>query len=253
MKATCSLTEAALHQADPLASMLEPGASFSGSNQQSELIVPPSKTVEHCRSAECGHIGTGRICVELATLYSLLAVTGVGVTACNTTSTEEVTAATQAVWIGKPADVFFSTYGPPRSSYALDGGGKVFTWRGGEKRVKLSRDRLAPFRVSANRQTTNMISASNSSSKTSGGWTSPNTYESRTSSSSSSVNIDVDGLVNALVTGGKPKEPETRLVFCEMLVSTDANGVITNISATNDTAGAGLAFSRCAEVFKVGS
>ncbi len=183
--------------------------------------------------------------------YLLLAVTGAGLAACNTTSTEEVTAATQAVWIGKPADVFFSTYGPPRSSYTLDGGGKVFTWRGGEKRVKVNKPRPNPG--FGQPKTTNMISASNSSSKTSGGWTSPNTYESRTSSSSSSVNIDVDGLVNALVTGGKPKEPETRLVFCEMLVSTDANGVITNISATNDTAGAGLAFSRCAEVFKVGS
>ena len=187
---------------------------------------------------------------RLATLI-ILAVTGVGVTACNTTSTEEVTAATQAVWIGKPADVFFSTYGPPRSSYALDGGGKVFTWRGGEKRVVVQRPPAhSGFGQPAN---TNVISANKSSSKTSGGWTSPNTYESRTSSSSSSVNIDVDSLVTALANGGKPKQPETRLVFCEMLVSTDANGVITNISATNDTAGAGLAFSRCAEVFKVGS
>lgn len=40
-------------------------------------------------------------------------------------------------------------------------------------------------------------------------------------------------------------------VFCEAKITVDANGAITAIQATQDTRGAGLSISRCAEVFDV--
>lgn len=40
-------------------------------------------------------------------------------------------------------------------------------------------------------------------------------------------------------------------VFCEAQITTDAKGIITHIHASQDTRGANMGLSRCAEVFGV--
>jgi hypothetical protein len=40
-------------------------------------------------------------------------------------------------WVGQSAGRFFATFGPPISDHD-DGGGRVYTWRGGYKSVKLA-------------------------------------------------------------------------------------------------------------------
>ncbi len=47
-------------------------------------------------------------------------------------TTEEAARSMRSDWVGRSTDSFFSAYGPPETSFDLDSGGRVFTWRGGE-------------------------------------------------------------------------------------------------------------------------
>ena len=65
-------------------------------------------------------------------LKSIVAVLMAGLALAGCTTTEEAAMAVRAKWIGQPVDRFFVENGPPVSSYALDAGGMIYTWRGGE-------------------------------------------------------------------------------------------------------------------------
>lgn len=49
------------------------------------------------------------------------------------TTTEEANNIIQSRWIGQPAELFFSRYGPPVSEFRTGSGNTIYTWRGGEK------------------------------------------------------------------------------------------------------------------------
>jgi hypothetical protein len=49
------------------------------------------------------------------------------------TTTEEANTVIQSRWIGQPAELVFSRYGPPVSEFRTGTGNTIYTWRGGEK------------------------------------------------------------------------------------------------------------------------
>ena len=54
-------------------------------------------------------------------------------TACQ--SSQEAAKLVQSEWIGQRADAFFVANGPPRDSFLRDGGGTIYTWRGGDATI----------------------------------------------------------------------------------------------------------------------
>lgn len=173
--------------------------------------------------------------------FALLAILGLVLAGCNGQTTKEVTAQAKMNWIGQPVDNFFATYGPPRSYFPLDSGGTLYTWRGGEQKVRLPQNNFnKPNQAST-------INHGFSNSKTKVTHSGPGYQKSTTTSSSGSVSINMDNLMSIAATG-KPIEPPTRLAYCEMQIAADEAGVITNINATTDTSGVGFSFSRCSEI-----
>ncbi len=142
-------------------------------------------------------------------------------------TTEEANQAIQSRWIGQPSDVFFAQYGPPVSQFAMNDGGTIYTWRGGET----SRDVAPVYRPMTEQE---KAAARNA----------PHTV------------INIGGTYNA-----NPAPPGQVVVSpgrvdylaCEAQITTSPAGIITYIKATRDTDGQGLSFSRCAEVFDVTS
>ncbi|MFM2056626.1 MAG: hypothetical protein RLY71_1011 [Pseudomonadota bacterium] len=144
----------------------------------------------------------------------------------------EVHAAIRERFIGTASDAFFLAYGAPASSFALNSGGKIHRWRGGENTTVLpaqqeSGDTLLGVVTSQQRKTT--------------------------SGSGRSTTI-TDTHSKSWVLGG----PETVTYgevtirqFCEMQLTVDTAGLIVNIDAFLDTKGNGFHPSRCAEVFRV--
>jgi hypothetical protein len=173
-------------------------------------------------------------------LGALLAFAIVGLAGCNVATTEDANAQANANWVGKPVNAFFSTYGPPKAEHALGTGGKIYTWRGGEKYVPKPQLKPQP----SNTITRELGSSSSSSTQVSG-----NSVTTTTRSASANVSIDVDNLMSMMITG-KPKEEPKRLVYCEMQITTDRTGTITKVSATGDTSGAGFSGSRCSEMMQ---
>lgn len=146
-------------------------------------------------------------------------------TACVTT--EQANEAIQSQWIGQPSDLFFSNYGPPISQYALNGGGTIYTWRGGE----VSRQVSPTYRAMT-----------------------PQELEAQKNAPRTIINIGGNYNANQAPPGQVMVSPgRVDQLACEAQITTDASGIITNIRATRDTDGYGLAFSRCAEVFNVTS
>jgi hypothetical protein len=137
-------------------------------------------------------------------------------------------------WIGRHIDEFFIENGQPESSFALQNGGTVFRWSGGNE----TRD------VPINRGPT-----------PAGGWsrttgTSQSTFANNavtTTSTSTTVGFNPAGLIAAL-------QPTHRTVSygCDADIATDAAGRILNVRLSRDTTGVGFSMSRCAEVFGTG-
>lgn len=160
-------------------------------------------------------------------LAALLAITG-----CKTTEEAQKFVATK--WVGKPADEFFIQNGPPFSVFDLDGGGKLYSWRGGQGTAYQAipaAPRPAVGGFSDGRRTTTSTTS-----------VSGNTTVTRTTTTSSSFRFNPAALM--------APQPTHRAVslYCEAAIATDATGRIINVRITNDTRGQ-INFSRCAETF----
>ncbi|MBO0902133.1 hypothetical protein [Jiella sonneratiae] len=144
------------------------------------------------------------------------------------TTTEEANQAIQGRWIGQQSDAFFSQYGPPSSSFPLNSGGTVYTWRGGETVRTVS----AQYRDMTKQE---------------------REYEEKRRGSTI-INIGGNMAMDATPPGKVLLSPSrTEQLGCEAQITTDAGGIITNIRTSRDTDGEGFSFSRCAEVFGVSS
>ena len=160
--------------------------------------------------------------------WAAIATTAVILYGC--TTTEEANKAIQSRWIGPPADMFFSQYGPPESVYRMTGGGNVYTWRGGDK------TRYVPAQYE--RVETPAVARSVTTEVTNGQVT---------KTSTSTVGVSMPARERMI----SPARNEQ--LFCEIQISTDPADRIQSIRASNDTDGEGLSLSRCAEVMGVKS
>ena len=171
-----------------------------------------------------------------------VAVIGVALAAlAGCVTTEQAQKAMDSRFIGQPSDVFFAQYGAPQSSFGLNNGGTTYRWRGGETVIVIPAqyktvDKPAPGIGTNNTKTTTTVSRPDA-----------NTTVTETNSSSFNVNLSAPSQ-QVLVSPAR-----TQPVFCEAQIAVDAKGIITNIRVTQDTQGAGLSISRCAEVFNVKS
>jgi hypothetical protein len=153
----------------------------------------------------------------------LFATLAIGAALAGCTTTEDANNAIRSQWIGQPSDAFFSRYGPPVRSYAMNSGGTIFTWHGGDTSRNVApvyRDMTDAEKDAAKRNPTTIINIGTS-------------YQSAPPG-------------QVLVTPGRIDE-----LSCEAQITTNESGVITDIKATRDSDGEGFSFSRCAEVFGV--
>lgn len=137
----------------------------------------------------------------------VVALAAVVLGGCKTT--EEAANSMRSHWVGKPADTFFMSYGPPASEYDMDGGGRIYTWRGGEA----TSYRPGQF------QTQRMPA-----------WTPA-------------------GQPQRMTTTTTYQPPRQINYVCEAQITANAQGIIQGIRISRDTDGQGLSFSRCAELF----
>jgi hypothetical protein len=142
------------------------------------------------------------------------------------TTTEDANNAIQSRWVGQPSDSFFAQYGPPVRSYAMNSGGTIYTWHGGDT----SRNVAPVYR--------DMTDAEKEAAKKN-----PTTI----------INIGTYGSSSQYVPPGKVLVTPGRIdeLSCEAQITTNDAGIITDIKATRDSDGEGFSFSRCAEVFGV--
>ncbi len=166
------------------------------------------------------------------TRIALALAMGAALAGCKTT--EEASRALRGKWIGQKADDFFIEHGPPQSRYELEDGGAIYTWRGGETSyVRPARVQTQGFSQPISRSERTVTTVSNPA---------PGTTITRTRSTSTSFRFAMPTSVIV--------QPAQRIeLFCEAQIVTDAQGIITSVRINRDTEGAGLSFSRCAELF----
>ncbi|MEX6505894.1 hypothetical protein [Jiella sp. M17.18] len=143
------------------------------------------------------------------------------------TTTEEANQAIQGRWIGQPSDAFFSQYGPPVSDYPLNGGGKIYTWQGGDT----VRDIAPQYRPMTKQE-----------------------LEAQKKAPRMVINIGGNGMADEAPPGQVLVSPgRSEHLGCEAQITTNPAGIITAIHTSRDTDGEGFSLSRCAEVFGVTS
>jgi hypothetical protein len=141
------------------------------------------------------------------------------------TTTEEANTVIQSRWIGQPAELFFTQYGPPISEFPMGSGNILYTWRGGDK------TRYIPPQYST-----------------------PEPVQTTTRTVTREPKPGVTVTKTTTIGGGYAPEPQMisppryEELFCELQITADPSDRIVAIRATNDTDGEGLSFSRCAEV-----
>ncbi|MCC5977519.1 MAG: hypothetical protein JJU21_05625 [Salinarimonas sp.] len=163
----------------------------------------------------------------------LLAIVAIGLSACQTT--QEVAQEMRGVWIGQPVDSFFVMHGPPVSEYALAGGGKIYTWRGGEDSY------TRPAQIRSTTMGGQRIGSSTTRSRT----THPSAGTTVTRSTTTSASFGLPAITQDVVV-----RPAERVeLLCEAQLSVDAQGIIEQVRISRDTEGRGFSLSRCAEVF----
>jgi hypothetical protein len=164
-----------------------------------------------------------------AALLAALALAG-----CKTT--EEAAQSARAKWIGESVDRFFVENGPPVSSYALDSGGTIYTWRGGEMdyvrpaQYSTQPGFSSPMRVS---QKVTTVTAHRA----------PGVTVSRSSTTSSSFGFSSPPVTTMV------RPPQQVHLVCEAQITADDQGIIQAVRINRDTEGAAFTFSRCAEIF----
>ena len=152
-------------------------------------------------------------------------------------STADAEKAEGSKYIGQDSDAFFSRYGPPRSYFELNNGGKVYTWVGGEGSIHIPEEtQVIPIAPGAQKTTAKTTTTQ----KTTGNTT-------VTKSTTTGVSVGTPAIGIPVVTKAAQDIP----LYCELQITTDADGDITDIRATGDTQ-SGYSFgSRCAQVFGV--
>jgi hypothetical protein len=159
--------------------------------------------------------------------------------ACGTTKEAEKSMAAQ--YLGKPVDSFFARHGAPQSSYKLSDGGTVYDWVGGRTTIDVAPVYRTITPVAAPAMGTGETKTTTHTSNPSPGTT---VTTSRTTGYSFSVGVPT--AMQVMVTPAQQIQ-----VFCEAQITTNAQGIITHIHASQDTRGAEMKLSRCAEVFGV--
>ncbi|MGO4571515.1 hypothetical protein [Microvirga sp. 2TAF3] len=168
------------------------------------------------------------------TIGAVLAV-ALAVAGCKTT--EEAASAVRAKWIGQPIDNFFVENGPPISSYTLDSGGMIYTWRGGET----SFVRPAQYQTNSNFGSRPLSSTSKTTTVTAN--PSPGVTVTRSSTTNSSFGF------SAAPTTTMVRPAQHVSLFCEAQITADDQGTIIAVRINRDTEGAAFSLSRCAEIF----
>ena len=153
-------------------------------------------------------------------------------------TTQDAEKAVGSKYIGQDSDAFFSRYGPPRSYFELNKGGKVYTWVGGEGTVHVAEETQTIAVAPGAQKTTEKSTTTQKK-------TGPNTTTTKTTSTSFSVGTPA----TAMTVVTKPAQDIP--VYCELQITTDADGDITDIRATGDTQSVGFVGSRCAEILGV--
>lgn len=174
--------------------------------------------------------------IRLLAVAACLAAAG-----CAGTQEAEKTMATQ--YLGKPGDTFFARYGAAQSTTRLSDGGTVYDWVGGRGTVNVPpvyRTAAPPMMAMP------AMGGIETHSKTTVSNPSPGTTVTTTRSTSVGFSVGVPTAMQVMVTPAQTVE-----VFCEAQITTNAQGIITHIHASNDTRGMGLSLSRCAEIFGV--
>ena len=154
-------------------------------------------------------------------------------------STQDAEKAVGDKYIGRDSDEFFSRYGPPRSYFELNNGGRVYTWVGGEGNIHVPEQTqtIVPAAPGAQKTTEKTTTTQ----KTTG-----NTTTTKSTTTSFSVGTPAAPPVTVVT-----QQAQDIPLYCELQITTDADGDITDIRATGDTT-SGYSFgSRCAEVFGV--
>lgn len=153
--------------------------------------------------------------------------------ACKTT--EEAARNVRGKWIGQRADAFFIENGPPVSSFELDGGGTIYTWRGGETSyVRPARVTTQPAFGSNNFSTRSRTTSATFE-------TGPGSTVTRSRTTTTSFGYSPQAVL---------VQPAERVeLVCEAQIATDTNGIITSVRINRDTEGAFLSLSRCADLF----
>ena len=170
-----------------------------------------------------------------ASRLGALAVAVVLLSRCATTQDAEK--AVGEKYIGQDSDAFFSRYGPPRSYFELKNGGKVYTWVGGEGNIHVPEETQTVAVAPGAQKTTEKTTTTQ---KTTGNTT-------VTKSTTTGFSVGVPAASTTVVTKAAQDIP----VYCELQITTDADGDITDIRATGDTQSVGFVGSRCAEILGV--
>lgn len=194
--------------------------------------------------------------------FLVLAAVVTSLLAASCTTTSETASKLSSSWVGKPADAFFSAYGPPRSSFPLQNGGAIYTWRGGETTIRsqLPTQRPKPFKPFASDPFKPTPPTAPST-----GWgtqksrtevkehtRSDGTFVRETKTTSSGVSIDASNVMGGMF-GAKPAAPQPqyseRHLSCELQITADPAGTITAMSVSKDTQGEFVSLSRCGDLF----
>ncbi len=157
----------------------------------------------------------------------------IGLAGCKTT--EEASKAVRGKWLGKPVDSFFIENGPPISSFPLEAGGTIYTWRGGETSyVRPAQIQTRPAQPAFGNTVTRTTTVNPA----------PGTTVTRSSTTSFGV--------SAAPTTTVIRPAQRVELVCEAQIATDKDGKILSVRISRDTDGAGFSLSRCAELFADG-
>ncbi|MBB4038780.1 hypothetical protein GGR34_000409 [Microvirga flocculans] len=170
-------------------------------------------------------------------LKTVVAVLAAGLVLAGCKTTEQAATAVRAKWIGQPVDRFFMENGPPVSSYALDSGGIIYTWRGGEMSyVRPAQYQTRPAFGASPMRTTERTTVMTA-------HPSPGVTVTRSRTTSSSFGFSAPSVTTMV----QPAQ-QVNLV-CEAQITADDKGRIVAVRISRDTEGAALSFSRCADIF----
>ena len=183
-------------------------------------------------------------------LFGISVIVLGAMTASGCTTTQEVNAGAQQMWIGQSSDAFFARFGAPYSSFALNDGGTNYSWRGGVTTITIPAEyrdvpqqNNQPVWQTRDQRTTTTVTNPE-----------PGRTITDTRTTTSGITIRQPPLPGQNASGQVLVRPaQERRLACEATITTNAGGTITAFNITRDTDGAGFAISRCSEVLGITS